>query len=71
MSDWYIAANVAITEIGIDAAMIAVLRPSFRNTKSTSVASSPPRIAAIRTLFTLWLMNCAWSNTTEVSAPLG
>ena len=71
MPDWYIAANVAITEMGIEAAMMAVLRPSRRKTNRTRVASRPPTKAAERTLSTLWVMKRDWSKTAEVCTPCG
>ena len=59
MPVWYIAAKVARIETGIEIAVMSVLRPSRRNTNSTSVANSPPTTAACSTLATAPEMNVA------------
>ena len=71
MPDWYIAANVAMTEIGIETATIAVLRPSRRKTNRTRVARIPPTTAEDRTWLTLPVMKRDWSKTGEASTPAG
>ena len=71
MSILYMAMNVAMTEIGIDVAMISVLRRSRRKNSSTMMASTPPISAALRTSSTACWMKWDWSNSTVSSTPGG
>jgi len=48
-SVWYIRANVAMIEMGMDRPIISVLRTSLRKRNRMMVASSPPIQALLRT----------------------
>jgi len=64
MSSRYMTRNVAMTEIGIEAPTINVLRRSRRKRNRTITASRPPTRAASRTSSTACLMKVDWSNST-------
>ncbi len=53
----YMSMNVAITEIGMDVAMMSALRQSRRNVSNTPTARMPPSAAAPRTSWMLCSMN--------------
>ncbi len=71
MSSLYMATKVATTEMGMLVAMIRVLRRSRRNSSSTTMASSPPISAALRTSLTACSMKWDWSNSTVRLVPGG